>query len=54
MSDGGYDTIRAHAHPFRPRSPGDLTVGWADPVHPSSSRARCRRGYAAGLPDAFD
>jgi hypothetical protein len=41
--DGGHDTIRVHVHSVRPGSPGGVTVGGADPVHPSSSRARSRR-----------
>jgi hypothetical protein len=48
--DGGHDTIRAHVHSFRPGTPGDVTVGGAAPVHPSSSLARSRRGLAAGRP----
>ena len=48
--DGGHDTIRAHVRSVRPGRPGDVTVGGAAPVHPSSSRARSRRGHAAGRP----
>jgi hypothetical protein len=42
--DGGHDMIRGHVHSVRPGSPGDVTVGGAAPVHPSSSGARSRRG----------
>jgi hypothetical protein len=48
--DGGHDTIRGHVHSVRPGSPGDVTVGGAAPVHPSSSGTRSRRGNAAGRP----
>jgi hypothetical protein len=48
--DGGHDTIRAHVRSVRPGRPGDVTVGGAAPVHPSPSRARSRRGHAAGRP----
>jgi hypothetical protein len=40
MDDGGHGTTRVHVRSVRPASPGDVTVGGADPVHPSSSRAR--------------
>jgi hypothetical protein len=46
--NGGHDTIRVHVHSFRSGTPGDVTVGGAAPVHPSSSRARSRRRHAAG------
>jgi hypothetical protein len=53
--DGGHDTIRGHVHSVRPGSPGDVTVGGADPVHPSSSRAISRRGTPpAGALEAYD
>jgi hypothetical protein len=48
--DGGHDTIRVHVRSVRPGSPGDVTDGGAAPAHPSSSRARSRRGNAAGRP----
>ena len=35
--DGGHNPIRVHVHSVRPGSPGDVTVGGADPVHPSPS-----------------
>ncbi len=53
--DGGHDTIRVHVHSVRPGSPGDETVGGADPVHPSSSGARSRRGTPpVGPLNAYD
>jgi hypothetical protein len=55
VDDGGRDTIRLHVHSVRPGSPGDVTVGGADPVHPSSSRARSRQGTPpAGPLAAYD
>ena len=36
-------------------TPGDVTVDGVDPAHASSSRARSRRGHAAGRPvGAYD
>jgi hypothetical protein len=53
--DGGHETSRVHVHSFRSGTPGDVNVGGAAPVHPSSSRVRSRRGHAAGRPvDAYD
>jgi hypothetical protein len=55
IDDGGHDPIRVHVHPSRAGTPGDVTVGGADPVRPSSSRARSRRGTPpAGPLDAYD
>jgi hypothetical protein len=55
MDDGGHETIHVHVHSFRSGTLGDVTGGGAAPVHPSSSRARSRRGTPpAGPLDTYD
>ena len=52
---GGQHPIRVRVHSVRPGSPGDVTVGGADPVHPSLSGARSRWGTPpAGPLEAYD
>jgi hypothetical protein len=47
--------IRIRVRTFLSGRQGHVPVDGVDPAHPSASRARSRRGHAAGRPvDAYD